>query len=184
MSKKYTLINENESAYCTVEFELIGDDFVNAKYSFSSLDVDEMDWDEFQRIINECDTWKEELYFLATHVQGNWSIDIVKGDDNGKGIIYIEYWGDDGACRDLGTLAECYGDCDECDKYCYSFKNDSPYKHKCDCPNYSRCADVYGTIYDGFGDEEDFDTLWDFRCQCTKINGRESLMKQLGVDSL
>ena len=179
---RYLLTNENETAYCTVEFELIGDDFVNAKYSFSSFGVDEMDWDDFQRIINECDTWKEELYFLATHVTGNWCIDIVADDGNGK-CIYIEYRGDNGACKDLGTLAECYDDCDECDTYCYSFKNDSPYEHKWDCPSYCRCQEVYGTDYDEYGGEE-YDPLWDFRCQCTKINGRESLMKQLGVDSL
>lgn len=177
---KYLLINEFGTASCTVEFEPIDgeDSFLNVNYNLTSMKVDCTDWKELQRIVEKCDTWKEELYFVATHVSGNWGIHIVNPDGNGAGVLF-ECWDDDGPTIDLGTLAECYGDCDVCDRYCYSFKNMSPYENKCDCPNYHRCADCYGTTYDEHGDEEDFDPLWDFRCQCTKINGREDLSRAI-----
>lgn len=180
MDKGYQVLSEFNDAICGITFRTFDDGVdtsVIVDYTVRSY-VHETDWKQFGRICESVETWKDELHYLATHVQGNWGIHIINPDGSGNGILFESY-GHDGPCIDLGTLAKCYGDCDTCDRYCHSSKDEFPYDCKTDCPRYSQCADVYGTIYDEWGEEEDFDTLWDFRCQCTKVNGRESLKKAL-----
>ena len=171
---KYSVYYLEDTCYCDISFDMSETGYLSLDFQFSSVFLGDFSFSDFQEMVERCDLCKDEMYYVASHMDEvapntNWMIRL------GGRMFLCCRTGTEEPMIDLGKLGECYDDCDECDRYCYSFKNDSPYEHKYDCPRYTQCADVYGTIYNEWGEEEDFDTLWDFRCQCTKINGRESL---------
>lgn len=142
-----------------------------------SCDCDDMgaeiDWNRIGQMMHEVNDCREQLYEIIRLMKGHkFQVAITEDIE----IFCTGELGED--CIDLGRIAECYGFCDGCSKYCYSFKNPSPWKDKCDCPFYYDCQHQYGDMYDDDG-EEIFDSLWDFRCHCTKINGRQKVINAL-----
>lgn len=174
----YDKNNNTNSFY--VEFEEIqGSPFL--KYILTSTDIsidgDDDEWMDMNRIremMGEVEFWSDRIFDVIKMIGGHrFTIDI----RNDIEFFCIGEFGE--KTIELGKLAECYDDCDNCDRFCYNFKNDSPFENNCDCPHYSDCSDIYGKCYDDDG-EEYYDSMWDFKCYCTKVNGRDKLLKALG----
>ena len=150
-------------AQCEVTFhERFTDDdqhWLHLEYHFDSIWSDELNFRQLEFLVIECNLNINRLNTIRKAIKGNWEVkltdDIVFRCHHEIEIPEAYYW-----CSnykdtvDLGRIAECYDDCETCTK-CHNFWNEN-------------CRDCDG-------------------CDahpCTKINGRESLMKQLGVDSL
>ena len=160
----YFVIDEFGTASCSVIFERLEDGFIHVEYKFSQAEINDGGFEKLEKLVDEVETWKNELYYVSRQARNiNWVIYIKSPDGNGNGILF-ECYGNGGPSIDLGLLAECYGDCETCD-ICH---NTDKWLHNADCE-----------------DDDDFDYYTCRDCEgchkhpCTKINGRKDLKMAL-----
>ena len=161
MSEYFLVITENEDAYCDIAVNEMDDGFIHFNYNLNMVDVDEVvNWEKFSTLLKECNANNRLLSDVIRLMKGhNWTIQIEKNDGNNNGIQFCCY-GNDGPTINLGYLAECYDDCDNC----------------------YRCHNLDAQM--SINDDDIGDTQYDwcrYYCDgchehpCTNINGRKAI---------
>lgn len=161
--EKYYIKSEFGDASCKVEFEELEDGYVFLKFSvdsttlsFDGEDGEYINWERLGEIMHDTETWKDELNYVRKQVNGhNWKIHIYKDDGKGRGVTFHCFAKSGEFEMDLGNLAECYDDCDECTNcHNHSFCYDSQLE---------KCQDCEGCSFH----------------PCLMVNGREKLAEDL-----
>jgi hypothetical protein len=154
-----------DEEFVDVEFIKNDENMIDVEFKFDTVitHLDEFNWENFGKMIFEVELWKEELCYVADFCKDHnikcWTIkvhdDVVFNCDG------------DGPCTDLGRLAECYDDCEECDRYCFNSESNIGFdeiEQNCHrtymCPHYEENG-VFGS------------------CLCTRVNGRKMLEKAI-----
>lgn len=156
---EYYLTNKKD-AYCGVSFETLEDGFINVKYDINGVDLWETNWENMGKMLQTLDGWEEEAFYVVNKADGkNWEINIgsIRYTDED---IFLGCYGNDGPSIDLGRLAECYDDCETCDR-CHN--TDSYYDDEEDCYVAPSCRDCEGCS----------------EHPCIRTNGRLALEKAL-----
>lgn len=142
--EEFQVISEFGDACCGVSFD-VSDEVVDVNFHFNSICASEMNWNMFPSLVAYVDLWKDELHYVAQRATGNnWAIMLKDYDGDGKGILF-ECYGNKGETIDLGTLAECYEDCDTCTKCHNHYVDFCRYCEGCSehpCTKYNGRADL------------------------------------------
>lgn len=112
---RYYLMNECD-AFCNITLEKMDDGYIKAKYDINTMDIWETNWEELGKMIQTLDTCKKQALYVIKKAQGlNWYINIGSLRYTDKDVT-LGCVGNDGPVLNFGKLAECYDDCETCDK--------------------------------------------------------------------